>query len=292
MTRRYKVPASREQQSFLPERIEDYVGKDNPVRVIDAYVDSVDLALLSFQNTLGKPTRGQPAYDPASLLKLYLYGYIHKVRSSRCLESETHRNLEVIWLMGKLQPTYKTIADFRKNNARALKATNKDFILMCKELDLFGGEVVGIDGSFFNGNASKASIYTQEKLDKQLHELDKKIEDYQQQLAKQDQNDDESGTGSLIEDPALANKLQRLQERQAEKQALARQLQASGQTQVSTTDQDARLLRKRGQVTAGYNVQIAVDARHKLIVASAATNDGNDSQQLSPMATQAKPPWR
>jgi transposase len=288
MTRRYKVPANRHQQSFLPESIEDYVSEQNPVRAIDAYVDSLDLATLGFHPLDGKAGPGQPAYDPACLLKLYLYGYTHKVRSSRDLEKETHRNVEVIWLMGKLQPSYKTIADFRKNNGKALKAANKDFIELCQALNLFGGEVVGIDGSFFNGNASNASIYTQEKLDKQLRELEKQIEAYHQQLAQQDQSDDEAGLGSLAEDPDLTDKLEQLRQKQAQKQALAEQLQASGQTQISTTDNDARLLRKRGQVCAGYNVQLAVDGKHKLIVDSEATNEGNDSQQLSMMASQAK----
>lgn len=288
MKRKYKVPANRDQRSLFPESLEDYVSAENPVRAIDAYVDSLDLALLNFEKAGGQLTAGQPCYDPGILLKLYIYGYINKARSSRCLERETHRNLEVLWLMGKLQPSYKTVSDFRKSNAKALRAVNKDFILMCKELELFGGEVIGIDGSFFNGNASKGSIHTQKKLDKQLRELDKKIADYQKQLDDQDRDDDESGKGSLIEEPDLADKLQKLKEKQADKQALAEQLKATGETQISTTDKDARLLRKRGQTTAGFNIQIAVDAKHKLIVGSSTCNDGNDSHQLAKMAMQAK----
>jgi len=288
MNKRYKIPANRQQHCLLPASVEDYVGEDNTVRAIDTYVDSLDLAALGFQHTEGTLSRGQPAYAPASLLKLYLYGYIHKVRSSRCLQRETRRNLEVIWLMGNLQPSYKTIADFRKNNAAALKSANKDFLMICKVLDLFGAEVVGIDGSFFNGNASKGSIYTQKKLAKQLHELDKKIDAYHQQLNRQDQHDNASARNNVTEDPQLSEKLARLQAKQAEKQALVQQLKASGQSQLSTTDPDARLLRKAGQVTAGYNVQIAVDAKHKLIVGNEATNDGNDYHQLSSLAAQAK----
>ena len=288
MKRRYKVPANREQQNLFPDSLADYVGADNPVRAIDAYVDSLDLSLLNFEKADGRLTRGQPCYDPSSLLKLYLYGYIYKVRSSRCLEREAHRNVEVMWLLGKLQPSYKTLSDFRKNNAKALKAANKDFVLLCKELELFGGEVIGIDGSFFNGNASKGSIYTQEKLDKQLRKLDKKIAEYQQQLSDQDDSDDDSGLGSLVEDPALSEKLERLKEKQAEKQALSEQMKATKQSQISTTDKDARLLRKRGQVTAGFNVQIAVDDKYKLIIGNQVSNDGNDSQQLSRMAIDAK----
>lgn len=288
MSRRYKTPANRDQQSFLPDCIEDYVSEDNPIRVIEAFVESLDLSLHKFQYSEQRLSSGQPAYSPACLLKLYLYGYIYKIRSSRCLERETYRNIEVLWLMGKLQPTYKTIANFRKNNAQALQAVNRDFILLCKELNLFGAEIVGIDGSFFNGNASKASIYTKEKLNKQLRAIQKKIEQYQQQLDMQDQADDKSGHGSLVEDPDLSKKLQQLEEKLDKKKALASELQSSGEKQISTTDNDARLLRKRGQTTAGYNIQIAVDAKNKLIVSSEACNDGNDAHQLWVMATQAK----
>ena len=243
MKRKYKVPANRDQRSLFPESLEDYVSAENPVRAIDAYVDSLNLALLNFEKADGQLTAGQPCYDPGILLKLYIYGYINKARSSRCLERETHRNLEVLWLMGKQQPSYKTVSDFRKSNAKALRAVNKDFILMCKELELFGGEVIGIDGSFFNGNASKGSIHTQKKLDKQLRELDKKIADYQKQLDDQDRDDDESGKGSLTEELDLAEKFQKLKEKQVDKQALSEKLKTMGENQIFITDKDVRLIR-------------------------------------------------
>ena len=287
-SRRYKIPANRHQQMLLPESIEAYVEEDNPVRAIDVYVDTLDLSTMQFKYTKTKKQAGQPAYDPACLLKLYLYGYINKVRSSRRLEKETHRNLEVIWLMGKLQPSYKTICNFRKNNAEALKLVNRDFIVLCKELELLGGEIVGIDGSFFSGNASKASIYTEAKLNAQLEEIERQIEEYQQQLNQQDQYDDEAGKGSLVSDGQLGKKLQQIREKQIKKKGLSKQLKASNHTQISTTDPDARLLRKRGQSTAGYNVQIGVDSKHKLIVHSSVTNDGNDTHQLSTVAIEAK----
>ena len=290
MKRRYKTGTARDQISLLPPRIEDYVSENAPVRAIDAYVDMLDMEKLGFCYADGGHARGngQPPYDPRDHLKLYLYGYLNKVRSSRCLECETHRNVEVMWLLGGLTPNYKTIANFRKDNAKALKGVNKDFIALCKEFNLFGGTKVGIDGSFFHGNASKASIHTKEKLDKQLSELEAKIEAYQKQLddndASEAKGDDELGP----EVPELAEKLEKLKELQSEKKALKDKLEASSETQVSTTDEDARLLNKGNGTVAGYNVQIAVDDKHKLIVASDVTNDGNDKHQLHRMAAMAK----
>jgi len=202
--------------------------------------------------------------------------------------SETSHNLEVMWLIEGLRPTYKTIADFRKVNGVALKAANRDFLLLCKELALFGGEQAAVDGSFFKADASKSGIYTEDKLNQQLEYLDKKIADYQQALAEQDAADDRAGKGSLVEDEQLQQKLERLLNKQAEKKALQQQLKDSGDKQVSTVDKDARLLTKRGQTVAGYNVQIVVDDKHKLIVAEEVTQDGNDSHQLAPMLAKAQ----
>jgi transposase len=287
-SRRYKSVSNRQQISLLPPSIEDYVHETNSVRAIDAYVETLDLAKQGFQNTAGGVCAGQPAYPPEALLKLYLYGYINKVRSSRRLESETYRNLEVIWLVEELRPSYKTIADFRKNNSKALTATNRDFVLLCKDLQLFGGETLGIDGSFFKADASKAGIYTEKKLNQQLQQLDDKINAYQEQLAAQDEADNQAGLGSLTEDKQLNEKITALKEKQAIKKALQKRLQESDSKQISTVDPDARLLSKRGQTIAGYNVQIAVDAKHKLIVAEAVTQDGNDTQQLMPMIDKAQ----
>ncbi|MGH8498223.1 MAG: transposase, partial [Methylococcales bacterium] len=194
---------------------------------------------------------GQPPYDPAALLKLYLYGYWQGIRSSRKLERETARNLEVMWLMEGLQPTYRTIADFGHNNGAALKAVNRDFVLVCKELALLGGETVAVDGSFFKANASKESIYTENRLNKQLEELDKKIAEYQEALAEQDAADERAERGSSVEDEKLVEKLEALKVKQAEKKALQERLKAGGGRQVYTVDEDARLLSKRGKTVAG-----------------------------------------
>src|SRR6202790_5668412 len=156
MTKRtYKSGRSRDQASFLPPRIEDYVGRDNPVRAIDAYVSSLDLIALGFRDVGAAGGAGQPPYDPADLLKLYLYGYINQVRSSRRLEREARRNTEVMWLLGGLVPGYRTIADFRKHNPAALQAANREFVLLARSMDLLGGELVAIDGAFFHGDASR-----------------------------------------------------------------------------------------------------------------------------------------
>lgn len=288
MTRRYKTGQCRHQMMLLPPSLDEYVSEGNPVRAIDAYVETLDLQALGFQNTGPGGQAGQPPFPPGALLKLYLYGYLNRLHSSRRLECETVRNLEVMWLIEGLHPCYKTIANFRKDNGAALKASNKDFMLLCKQLGLYGGEQVGVDGSFFKGDTATAHIFTAKKLDDQLAALEKKIEDYQRALAEQDAADDRAGLGSLVEDGALGEKIARLKEKQAEKQALRERLEQSADRQISMVDPDARLLSKHGKVTAGYNVQIAVDAKHKLIVASDVTQDGNDTGQLVPMLEKAQ----
>ncbi|EGW19955.1 transposase, partial [Methylobacter tundripaludum] len=209
-SRRYQPVLNRQQEMLLPPCVDEYVSQNNPVRAIDAYVDTLDLQAFGFANSQPVMSAGQPAYDPAALLKLYLYGYLQGIRSSRKLEREARRNLEVMWLVEGLRPTYKTIADFRKVNGAALKAANRDFLLLCKELALFGGEQVAVDGSFFKADASKTGIYTEDKLNKQLEDLDQKIADYQQALAEQNAADDRASQGSLVEDEQLQQKLERL----------------------------------------------------------------------------------
>jgi transposase len=283
--RQYKQGIERQQGYLLPPRVEDYVSAENPVRAIDTYVDSLDLAQLGFSNTSGELTPGQPAFAPRVLLKLYLYGYLHRVRSSRRLEAECQRNLEVIWLVEGLRPGYKTIADFRKDNLSSLQQVNRDFVQLCKELDLFGAELVGIDGSFFRGNVSKASIYTGERLKRALKHIGQDIARYLKEL---EQSDQQEGWSAPL-DPALGEKLKQLRERQQKRQEQLRQLEESGETQIAEVDADARLLSKKGHGTlAGYNVQSVVDAKHKLIVTGEVTQDGNDEQQLAPMGLAAK----
>ena len=288
--RHYKLGQDRQQISLLPASLDDYVSKTNTVRAIDCYVDSLDLQAFGFQHTTPSNLRGdgQPAYPPAMLLKLYLYGYSNRVRSSRLLARETQVNVEVMWLTQELTPSHTTIATFRKHNLTAIKAVNRDFVQVCRELDLYGGEEVAIDGTFLSGNASKASIYTKDRLDKQSKQLAKDIEQIDTYLAEMEQTDQLESDLPATEDAQLTEKLQRLKDRQATCQGRQQQLKQRGETQLSTTDPDARILKKRGQTTAGYNAQIAVDKKHKLLVCAEVVNDGNDLQQLEPMAIQAK----
>ena len=289
----FKTGESREQTSLLPARIEDYVGPDNPVRAIESFVVALDLAKLGFRHAdRGAEAMGQPPYDPADLLKLYLYGYINQVRSSRRLEREAGRNLELIWLLNNLRPGYRTIANFRKENWKALKAVNRGFVLLARELGLVGGAVVAIDGSFFHGDASKASIFTRKRLAEQIARLDLEIEAYGKSLEDNDAaeaRDRTDGPGDGGGDGGnLGERVAALMAKRSRAQADLARLDKSGETQLSLTDPDARLLVKGGQGVAGYNVQAVVDDKHKLIVASEVVNDSSDVDQLHAMARAAK----
>jgi len=292
MTNRiYKRGESREQLSLLPPRIEDYVGADNLVRAIEGFVAALDLGKLRFRHAERGIGVGQPPYDPADLLKLYIYGYLNQVRSTRRLAQEARRNLELIWLLKGLRPSYRVIGDFRKENWAALKAANRNFVLLARELELVGGTLVAIDGAFFDGNASKGSIKTRKKLAEQIEALDRDIEAYGAALEANDAAEaegpdagDDHGRGG----GDLAQRVAALMAKRSQKQADLERLEESGETQLSRTDADARLLSKSGQRVAGYNVQIAVDDKHKLIVESEVVNDGNDAGQLHRMASAAK----
>lgn len=233
---------------------------------------------------VGILTPGQPAYEPKIHLKLYLYGYLNRTRSSRRLEAECYRNLEVIWLVQGQRPSYKTIADFRKDNLEALKAVNRDFVGVCQELELFGAELVGIDGSFMRGNVSKENIFTAERLKRSLGYIDADIRKYLEELEHTDQQEE----GGAASDPQLAEKLEKLRARKQHRTEQLKQLEESGETQIAEVDEDARLLNKRGGTVAGYNVQIAVDSKNKLLVTGEVVQDGNDEQQLAPMSQAAK----
>ena len=296
--RTFKPGESRHQACLLPPRVEDYVGPDNPVRAIESFVCALDLAKLGFRHAdRGLDEAGQPPYDPADLLKLYLYGYINQVRSSRRLEREACRNLELIWLLRSLKPGYRTIANFRKENWAALKAVNRHFVLVIRALGLVGGSVVAIDGSFFHGDASKASIFTRKRLAEQIAKLDQEIEAYGKSLEDNDAADakkpgkdrlDGPGDGGGGDGGDIGAKVAALMARRSRAQGDLARLEESGETQLSLTDPDARLLVKSGQGVAGYNVQAAVDDKHNLIVASEVVNDSSDVGQLHAMATAAK----
>jgi len=287
LIRAFKTGVSRNQSSFLPPCLEDYVAPNNPVRAIDVFVDALDLDELGFKVPAVAGGAGQPPYHPGDLLKLYIYGYMYRIRSSRALAREAGRNLELIWLLRQLRPCFRTIANFRKDNWAAFKAANRAFVMMARELDLIGGEVVAIDGAFFHGDASRGSIKTHKRLKAQLAEINQDIEDYGAALAASDAAEATVEAGASAAADAGAA-MTALMEKHATVTADLAKLAASGETQLSQTDPDARLLTKNGRVVAGYNVQIAVDDKHKLIVASAVVNDGNDTGQLHAMAMAAK----
>ena len=288
MSRPYKKGVDRMENAQLPLRLDDWVSADNPVRAIDAYVDSLDLSALGFDLTAPNPTAaGQPAYPPASLLKLYLYAYVNRLRSSRVLERECQRNLELIWLVLGFQFSHKTVADFRKRNAKALRRVHADFIALCKDLNLLGGKRAGVDGSHFNGNVSDKSFRSLKSLAQDIEKLEQKAAKWLEDMDAADRE----GFDAPSHDPGLPAKLEKLKALQALKKTKEEELkalEASGETQRSATDPDARQLNKRGQKTAGYNVQIVVDDKHKLIVAGEVVQDGNDLNQLHPMLSQAK----
>lgn len=270
----------RRQEQLLPARVDEYVGSGAAVRVIDAFVDQLELEQLGFV-TKAEDT-GRPGYHPAVLLKLYVYGYLHRIRSSRRLEAETTRNLEVIWLTGNLRPDHWTIAAFRREYRAQFKTVLREFNLVCRKLDLFGAELVAIDGAKFKAVNSSKRHYTGKQLAELLRQIDARIEQYVEQLDQADeQTVDVPGEPTAEE---LAAKLAQLQDRRARHEALHDSLQASGQSEVSLTDHDSRGQKKVG---VGYNVQIAVDGAHHLIVAETVEQAANDVGQLESMTRAA-----
>lgn len=269
---------------LFPPSLDDYIAPDNPVRFIDAFVDQLDLQALGFQRVQAS-SEGRPAYHPADLLKLYLYGYLNRVRSSRCLERETHRNIEVMWLLKKLVPDHKTIADFRKDHPEALRQVCREFTQLCRELELFGGELVAIDGSKFLAVNSRKRNFSSQKLERALKEIDLKIAAYLTELEKQDEQ------GAVVKQPTaeeLCVKIGQLQTRRVRYQEIQEVLEQSGESQISLTDPDSRAMLAGQRTEVGYNVQIAVDSRHKLIVDHEVTNAVTDQDLLALMACRAR----
>ena len=279
----HRLGLDRSQTLLFPERLEDYIAAENPVRFLDAFVASLDLHALGFAKATCANT-GRPPYDPADLLKLYLYGYLHRVRSSRMLEAECQRNVEVIWLTGKQTPDFKTIADFRKDNLQPLKAVARQFTLLCRKLALFGGELLAIDGSKFAAVNARDQNFNADKLQNLIARADARLADYLQQLDSADAA--EPGTATLTK-TELAAKIAALQEKQDWHKELLAQLDDE-QKQVSVTDPDTRKMPTAHGTLVGYNAQMAVDAKHKLIAAEDVTNDVNDLQQLANVALEAK----
>jgi transposase len=280
--------SDRKQTWMLPECVEDYVGEDNPVRFIDAFVDGLDWEKLKV--VVLPAATGRPGYQPADLLKLYLYGYLNRVRSSRELERLTHRNLEVIWLLKRLRPDHKTISEFRRAHRAAFKQVFRQFNVMCRELKLFGAELVAIDGSIFKAVNSKARNFTLTKLEILLKAVDTGIENYLKELELNDVPEDATGAAKEGSVKDMAARIKALKEAKERYEGMLAQLKESGQTQISLTDQDSRLMKKSTSKDSvvGYNIQSSVDGAHHLIVDMVATMQGNDFGRLNEMAQMAK----
>jgi len=283
--KRFVVGEDRNQNILFPKRLDDYITEDNPVRVIEAFIDELDLGHLGFK--VEPPATGRPAYHPSTLLKIYVYGYLNRIQSSRRLERETQRNIEVMWLTGHLMPDFKTIADFRKDNGHAIRRVCREFIVLCRQLELFSEALVAIDGSKFKAVNNRDKNFTRAKMKRRLEQIEQSLERYFDQLESADRHESavaEAKTARLDDKiAALKKEMQRLKELEVQ------MLQAPDQ-QISLTDPDARSMATSGRGTGmvGYNVQTAVDAEHHLIVAHEVTNIGNDRGQLSKMAKLAR----
>ena len=273
----------RTQTLLLPESVDDYVGPENPVRFIDAFVNGLDLTAAGFARVAAKVT-GRPGYAPKDLLKLYIYGYLNRVRSSRRLEAETHRNIEVIWLLRHLKPDFKTIADFRRDNRNAFRPIFRQFVLLCRQLDLFGRELLAVDGTRIKAVNNKDRNFTRASLAQFIKLADAKLDDYLQRL---DQSDvTESGTvGSRVKN--LAEKIAAIRKRRTRCKDMLAELDRTGEDQISLTDPDSRAMAAHTRVAVGYNVQVAVDVKHKLIVEQQVTNQVVDMGLLTQTAEPA-----
>jgi transposase len=280
----YVTGTDRGEALLFPEAFDDYLTPDNPVRFIDAFVEQLDVSRLGFKHAQLNDT-GRPPYHPGDLLRLYLYGYLNRLRSSRQLERECVRNLELIWLLRKLRPDFKTIADFRKDNSQAIKAVGREFSLLCRKLELFGGELVAVDSTKIKAQNSKRRNYSPTKLQELLAELDHKLARYLQEL---DQSDAAEAQSEPVGVSELKEKIAQLQARKTEYQELSVKLEESGQRQVSLTDPDSRTMSMGHGSMVSYNVQAVVDAKHSLILDTEVTNTTSDLNALGTMAIKAQ----
>lgn len=283
---RYVEGQDRAQSALFPERLDDWIHEDSTVRVIDVFVDALDLKKLGFDRADPAAT-GRPGYSPATLLKIYVYGYLNRVQSSRRLETEAQRNLELIWLTGRLAPDFKTIADFRRDNGEAIHKVCKEFVLLCRRMKLFTDGVVAIDGSKFKAVNNRDKNFTDRKLQARIEQLEDSIKRYLVELDRSDRDTTAVLPGRVAH---LKEKIAKVKQQMQALATIGEQMKASEDGQISLTDPDARSMATSGRGTGivGYNVQTAVDARHHLIVAHEVTNVGHDRDQLAGMAKLAK----
>jgi len=280
----YKKGENRKQQLLFPPSIDEYVSEDNSVRAIEDYVELLDMIKLGFTNSALNSADGRPAYHPKVLLKIYIYGYLNKIRSSRKLEQEITRNVEMMWLCSGLKPSYKTIANFRKDNSKALKQVFREFTLLCKELDLITGELVAVDGAFLRANASKNQLIMKKSVLMDLKIINEKIDNY---LEKMEFADNEEKREKDLK-PLPTNSLPKIVERKAKLDKDLALLEEMGLTQYNRTDPDAKLMVKPSHNLMAYNSQIVVDDKFKFIVATEVSSDNNDYGKLHSMAIETK----
>ncbi len=284
--KRFVEGEDRRQATLLPDCLDDYVTHDNPVRVVEVYVEELDLSVLGFAGVVPEVT-GRPAYHPATLLKIYLYGYLNRIQSSRRLERETQRNIELMWLTGRLMPDFKTIADFRKDNGPAIRAACAQFVVLCRRLNLFTQAVVAVDGSKFKAVNNRDKNFTVAKVGKRIEQVEASIARYLAALDRADRQDSDVAEARTTR---LKDKIHGLRRQMQSLKAMAEQVEAAPDQQVSLTDPDARSMATSGKGTGvvGYNVQVAVDAEHHLIVAHEVTNIGSDRAQLTSIGHKAR----
>ena len=274
----------RSQLLLLPDAVDDYVGPDNPVRFMDAFVDGLDLEAAGFQRV--RPNdKGRPGYDPADLLKLYIYGYLNRIRSSRRLEVETHRNLEAIWLLRQLRPDFKTIADFRRVNRNAFREVFRQFVRLCRELDLYGRELIAVDGTRIKAVNHRGRNFTRARLKTDLQRIDDRLDRYLDQMNEADA-DDAGGRADAVTD--LQEKIASIRKRKETLEGHRQALDDSGEAQRSLTDPDSRSMHPGTRVGVGYNVQIAVDTKHNLIAEQQVHSKVSDLGLLAQTATAAR----
>src|SRR5664280_763959 len=285
--KRFVEGTDRGQSTLLPECLEDWIGEDNPVRVIDVFVDELDLAELGFGGVEPEVT-GRPSYHPSALLKLYIYGYLNRVQSSRRLEREAGRNVEVMWLTGRLAPDHKTIADFRKDSGRAIRQVCARFVALCRTLGLLTQASVAIDGSKFRAVNNRDRNFTRAKMERRMAQIEESVARYLQQLDSADRQ--EPSEAHKTKTNRLKEKIAKLKEQMQRLEIFKMKMLATPDQQISLTDPDARSMATsgRGSGVVGYNVQIAVDTTHHLIVTHEVTNIGSDRSQLSHVAKDAK----
>src|SRR4249919_1131780 len=285
--RRFVEGADRSQNTLFPESLEDWIDEDNPVRVIDVFVDELDFAELGFSGVEPEVT-GRPSYHPSVLLKLYIYGYLNRVQSSRRLEREAGRNVELMWVTGRLAPDHKTIANFRKDNGRAIRQVCIRFVELCRLMGLLTQASVAIDGSKFKAVNNRDKNFTRAKMERRLAQIEESVARYLQQLDSADRQ--EPSEALKTKTSRLKEKIEKLKEQMRRLDVLKVQMLAAPDQQVSLTDPDARSMATsgRGSGVVGYNVQVAVDIEHHLIVTHEVTNEGSDRSQLSPVAKETK----